>query len=145
MLGKNNNKEENGKRRDGVLNTIIGPGTFIKGEVQVDSNIRIDGKFEGTLKAEDTLIVGTTGELLAEIHVKNATVGGKIEGNLVASNSVVLERNSELKGDLKTKGLIINEGAVLNGNCIMNESGASVERRIPETPVKESGEEIAAH
>jgi cytoskeletal protein CcmA (bactofilin family) len=120
MLNKSN-RDESLKKSDGTLNTVIGNGTYVKGEVRVESNIRVDGKFEGVLKANDTLVVGSTGELNAEIRVKNATVGGKIEGNLVATNSVVLEQNSELRGDLKTKSLIINEGAQLNGNCIMGE------------------------
>ena len=116
-----NSKDEAVSSSSGTLNTVIGSGTFVKGEIRVESNIRVDGKFEGVLKANDTLVVGSTGELNAEINVKNATIGGKIEGNLVATNAVVLEQNSILRGDLRTKSLIINEGAQLNGHCIMGE------------------------
>jgi cytoskeletal protein CcmA (bactofilin family) len=64
------------------------------------------------------LIVGSTGELTdVSINVKNAIIGGKIKGNVVASSRVTLESSSKLEGDLTTKLLIIEEGALFIGNC----------------------------
>lgn len=124
MLGGKNNSSSRDisiPKKEGTLNTIIGKGTYVKGEIRVDSTIRVDGRFEGLLKAEDTVIIGETGELNAEIEAKHITVGGKIQGNVKASGSVVLEANSLLQGDLRTKSLIINEGALLNGKCVMTD------------------------
>jgi cytoskeletal protein CcmA (bactofilin family) len=118
-------KDNGAKRKEGALTTVIGIGTLVKGEVVVESNIRLDGKLEGTLKATDTLIVGSTGELIGNAEVKNANVGGKVRGNIVAAQAVVLEANAELHGDVRTKSLVINEGAVLNGNCIMSQPPAA--------------------
>lgn len=102
----------------GVVNTIIGKGTALTGMLKVDQSIRIDGQVKGEIRATDTLVVGKSGELMdAKVHVKNAVVGGKVYGTLEASNRVVLENQSILLGDLKTRLLVIEEGAVFTGNC----------------------------
>jgi cytoskeletal protein CcmA (bactofilin family) len=112
--------KDDGKRKEGST-TIIGQGTRIKGEITAESGLRLDGAFEGTMVVAETLTVGETGEVIGEISVKNASLGGKVRGNLTATEAVVLEARAELHGDLRTKRLVINEGAILNGHCLMNE------------------------
>ena len=103
---------------EGAMNTIVGKGTKIEGSMEVSQSIRIDGVFKGSLKATDTLIVGTSGELNeVSVNVKNAIIGGKISGNVVATSKVTLESTSRLDGDLTAKLLIIEEGALFSGNC----------------------------
>ncbi len=114
---------------EGVMNTIIGKGTKIEGQMEVTQSIRIDGTFKGSVSATDTLIVGTTGELNdVTVKVKNAIIGGKIKGSVSASNKVTLESTSNLDGDLTAKLLIIEEGALFSGNC---RSGEKIEQRTP--------------
>ena len=103
---------------EGAMNTIIGKGTRIEGSMEVTQSLRIDGSFKGTLTTSDTLIVGSTGELLdVTLKVKNAIIGGIIKGNVIAQNKVTLESTSRLEGDLSAKLLIIEEGALFSGNC----------------------------
>lgn len=103
---------------EGAMNTIIGKGTSIEGNMKVAQSIRIDGSFKGTLDATDTLIVGATGQLNeVNVTVKNAIIGGKIKGNITASSKVTLESSSRLEGDLTAKLLVIEEGALFSGNC----------------------------
>ena len=115
---------------EGVMNTIIGKGTKIEGNMEVSQSLRIDGTFKGSLSATDTLIVGTTGELSeVTVKVKNAIIGGKIKGNISASNKVTLESTSNLEGDLSAKLLVIEEGALFSGNC---KSGDKVDSVVPQ-------------
>lgn len=115
---------------EGVMNTIIGKGTKIEGNMEVSQSLRIDGTFKGSLSSTDTLIVGTTGELAdVTVKVKNAIIGGKIKGNISASNKVTLESTSNLEGDLTAKLLVIEEGALFSGNC---KSGDKVDSRAPQ-------------
>ena len=103
---------------EGAMNTIIGKGTRIEGNMEVSQSLRIDGSFKGTLSTSDTLIVGSTGELVdVTLKVKNAIIGGVIKGNVLAQNKVTLESTSRLDGDLTAKLLIIEEGALFSGNC----------------------------
>jgi cytoskeletal protein CcmA (bactofilin family) len=103
---------------EGAMNTIIGKGTRIEGNMEVTQSLRIDGSFKGALTTSDTLIVGSTGELIdVTLKVKNAIIGWIIKGNVVAQNKVTLESTSRLEGDLTAKLLIIEEGALFSGNC----------------------------
>lgn len=103
------------------LYTILGEGTTIEGSMAVPHNVRIDGVFRGKIEASEILTVGTSGVVEADIKAKSAIVGGRIVGNLMAEEKVELESHSTLIGDLKTKNLIINEGAIFHGNCSMGE------------------------
>jgi cytoskeletal protein CcmA (bactofilin family) len=101
------------------LYTIIGPGTEFEGKINVPHSVRIDGSFKGKIETSEILTVGTTGNVEADIIAKSAIIAGKVTGNLSVEDRVELAANSSLHGDLKTRDLIINEGAVFHGNCSM--------------------------
>ena len=67
----------------GKLNSIFGQGSKINGKLTIQGSIRIDGEFEGQLEASDTLIVGKTGRVTAEVTVKRAVIGGQVEADHV--------------------------------------------------------------
>ena len=105
--------------------TIIAKGTEVNGAIDVEGNIRIDGTVNGDVKATDGVEVGKTGRIIGtSIDSKTAVVHGHVEGQLTASQHVVLGSKSTLVGDLKTKSLVIEEGAVFHGNSAMSDNGA---------------------
>lgn len=106
-------------RRTDYLNTIIGKGSSIEGTLKVQGTLRADGLLKGNVSISDSLLVGRDGNINAEIKLRNAIVGGKVKGNMQASGKVVLENNSVFNGTLKTVKLVIDEGAVFEGNCSM--------------------------
>lgn len=114
-------KDKVGSEKMGDLNTIIGKGTVVDGTFTVQSSLRVDGKIKGKVTATDSLIVGKDGEVDGEISVKNAIIGGKVKGKINASGRVVFEASSVFNGEVKTAKLVIVEGAVFNGNCLMHE------------------------
>lgn len=99
--------------------TLISEGTKIVGEVNVQSDLRIDGYIKGTIKVGGTLVITAPGKVEGEVQTSGAIIAGTLQGNLHAGDKVVLEANSHLIGDLKTKNLVISEGAVFHGNCQM--------------------------
>ena len=118
------------KNDSGRLNTIIGSGSVFEGTVQIESGgIRVDGKVKGKLISSETLVVGPTGVVEANVQVKRATVGGRVVGSLVAIEQTVLEAKAVLLGDLKTSSLVVHEGAIFNGNCSMSEEKSLLEKR----------------
>lgn len=108
------------------LYTIIGEGTVFEGTITVPHSVRIDGSFKGKIETSEILTVGNTGVVEADVIAKSAIIGGKVVGNLTIEDRVELEVNSSLIGDLKTKDLIINEGAVFHGNCAMDKINGDV-------------------
>jgi cytoskeletal protein CcmA (bactofilin family) len=116
-----------GKDEEGVsgVNTVIGKGTSLKGDMRVEGTLRVDGEFEGGITASDTLVIGSGGIVKGDAGVKNAVIGGKMYGNVTASGKIQLEGGSQLLGDIKTRGLVIAEGVLFQGNCQMGEIPAA--------------------
>ena len=104
------------------LYTMIGEGSVFEGTLFVPHDVRIDGTLKGKLTAEGSLMVGANGIIEADVIAKSAVVGGKITGKLTVEDRVEMEANSALLGDLKTRELVINEGAVFQGLCSMAEN-----------------------
>ncbi len=51
----------------------------------------------------------------------NAAIGGRMYGNVFASGKIELQRGSQLLGDIRTRGLVIEDGVVFQGNCQMGD------------------------
>jgi len=111
-------KGGNGK---GLLN-IIGSGSVFEGTINVPHSIRIDGSFRGKLQTAESLTLGETGVVEAEIKAQNAIIFGKVTGNLYIEDRVELHVSAVVIGDLHAKELVINEGAVFHGNCSMQKA-----------------------
>ena len=71
-----------------TLNSMLGQGCKIKGDIELQGTIRIDGQFEGSISCPDTLIIGKSGVVKADVKVKNAVIGGKLVGNISAANKI---------------------------------------------------------
>jgi cytoskeletal protein CcmA (bactofilin family) len=112
-------KEVEGNVQEGRLNSILGKGCKFKGTVDVEGTLRIDAEFEGVVNCPDTLVVGKTGVVKAEINVKNAVIGGKVIGNINATNKIELQSGSHIEGDIHTHRLVIDEGVFFEGSCKM--------------------------
>jgi cytoskeletal protein CcmA (bactofilin family) len=98
---------------------FLGTGTFVEGTVETKGSLRIDGRVKGAVKTADTLTIGAKGEVYGEVQARMAIVGGKIDGNVNAEEKLVLEANSILIGNLKTKKLVIDDGAIFQGKSDM--------------------------
>ena len=104
------------------MNTIIGKDTVITGTVDVKGALRVDGSVKGKIICSDCVTIGTTGTVEAEVESKTAIVAGKMLGNIVTSEKVELQTNCEMDGDLRTKSLVIEQGAIFCGACNMKDT-----------------------
>ncbi len=103
------------------MNTIIGKDSVITGTIDIKGPLRIDGIVKGKIISSDTVTVGVGGEIEAEVNCRNAAIAGKVNGNVVASEKVELQAKAEITGDLKTKSLVIEQGAIFCGSCNMKD------------------------
>ena len=118
------------------MNTIIGKDTVISGMIEVTGTLRVDGVAKGDVKVSDTITVGPTGSVEANVQTKNAVVSGAVTGNIHASERVELQAKANITGDLITKSLVIEQGAVFHGNCNMKQvpnSPAAMTSQAPRT------------
>jgi len=134
MKIKPSRPEEEEEEMDVKMNTIIGKDAIITGTIDVKGPLRVDGKVKGRVVSSDNVTVGNGGELEAEIDCRTATIAGRVDGNIIALERVELQAKAEITGDLKTKSLVIEQGAIFCGSCNMKEAGT------PDTGVKKYAE-----
>ncbi len=100
---------------------LIGAGTEITGDVNSNSDIRIDGVLKGNLKTAGKVVIGETGKVKGEIVCKNSDVLGEINGKIKVGELLSLKATAKIFGDIVTKKLAIEPGSQFTGNCNMGE------------------------
>jgi cytoskeletal protein CcmA (bactofilin family) len=108
----------------GGLTAFIDQGSSFEGKLSFKDTVRIDGRFSGQITSENTLVVGESGVIEADIRSQAVIVSGTIHGNVVAMRRVVLHKTARVDGDVETPSLVMEEGAVLNGKLDMGAAGA---------------------
>ena len=99
---------------------FISEGTRITGEVAAEHDLRVEGAVKGTVAVGGTLVLGPTGAVEGDVTAKSATLAGHLTGNIRVQEKLVLEGKSVLLGDLQTRELVIQEGAIFQGQCAMD-------------------------
>ncbi len=98
------------------INSVIGEGSVFEGKFYISGSLKIDGKFEGEIKTEDTLVVGPTGRVKTNIMAKEVVMAGALIGDVEAKVSVKLTNSGRMLGNIKTPSLYLSEGVVYKGN-----------------------------
>ena len=115
------------KGKSGELNGFLDRGATFRGELEFEDTMRIDGKFNGKIHSKNELIVGESAYIEGDIHVGRIAISGTVRGKIVAEQRVEIHRNGKVYSDIDTPALIIEEGAIFQGNCVMGDKkGASV-------------------
>lgn len=100
--------------------TVIGVEVNVKGDIKNKGSIQINGTVEGEIKSDEDVTIGQTASVIGPTTAKNILVSGKVNGILTGNEKVEIDPTGSVNGDIKTKVLIIREGAVFNGNCSMS-------------------------
>jgi len=98
------------------LQTILGEGTILNGELISEGIIRFDGRFNGEITG-GIVIIGRNAVVHANIKCEELSIYGKVKGNVQCRRSVEISSGGELIGDMKASSSIIREGAYFHGNC----------------------------
>jgi cytoskeletal protein CcmA (bactofilin family) len=101
----------------------IGKTVVIRGEIQSQEDLIVDGKLEGTVNlAENRLTVGPSANVAADIIAKDVLVQGRVQGNVVASGRVELRAGCNLEGDIRALRLAVEDNAVFRGKVDLTQS-----------------------
>ena len=113
--------ETAGTPPDAVI-SIIGPGMKLVGDCETDGTIRVEGTVEGAIKAGKAVVVGKQGSVKGDITTQDAVISGRVRGILVADSRLELQATCHIDGEVFTRRMQLEEGAVLNGTVHMGEN-----------------------
>ena len=116
------------KKEELPIKAYLGPDALFKGTLSFEGTVRIDGKFEGVVKTKDTLVIGETGNMQADLEVGTLVCKGKLKGTVLASKKIEMHPTSKITGNVQTPALSIQLGAVLDGQ--LNMTGRENEKII---------------
>lgn len=101
------------------IQSLIGAGMSIKGDLRFKGGMRIDGDVEGNVVADDSeqslLVISETGKVRGSIRVGHVVVSGAIVGPIEASQLLELHPSANVSGDVRYKALEMHPGAVVDG------------------------------
>src|SRR5262249_57430611 len=95
---------------------VMGPSMTVKGEVYSREELYVDGEVQGSIELQHRLTVGPNGKIRATVKAKEVVVHGSIQGNVQASEKIILREKASLVGDIKTAGIVIEDGAYFKGS-----------------------------
>lgn len=108
---------------------ILGTGTVVKGEIQVNGDFRIDGTLNGNIQCKGKVVVGTTGKIDGEIVCQNADFSGDVKANVRVAELLTLKETANFSGEITTGKLAIEPGAKFSGTCKMEQG--SKDMKLP--------------
>ena len=100
------------------INTLIGAGSFISGDVKINGFIRIDGDIDGNIETVSNVIIGDKARIRGNINASSIIVGGVVTGDITAPKGIKLLSGAVVIGDIITKNIQIENEVVFNGHCI---------------------------
>lgn len=116
--------------KEGRLSGFIGSGTSLTGETEFKSMLRVDGHLIGKITSDSgTLYVGSGGLVDANVSVAATIIHGTVNGDIVASEKIELGRTAKVVGNIQTPSLVMEQGAILEGNCSMMKAKSDFEKR----------------
>ena len=109
----------NSSAPDHASTSVIDQGCELEGRLTFVGTLVLNGKFRGEIFSSDTILVGETGQLEAEVQVGVAIVSGQVIGNIIARERVELRGSARIFGDIVTPVMVLEEGVVFDGRCKM--------------------------
>ena len=113
------------------LNGFMDQGTEFVGELRFRDTFRIDGRLKGRVVSDNTLIIGETGNVEADIDCGVVSIRGSVSGHVTGRQRIELLAGGRAPGTLISPRLVIEEGAFFQGECDM---GASAPAAAPGPP-----------
>ena len=113
------------------LNGFMDEGTEFNGELRFRDTFRIDGRLRGKVVSDNTLIVGESGQVDAEIDCAVVSIRGRVSGTVRGRQRIELLSGCRVTATLVSPKLVVEDGAFFQGDCRMGEPPAGFELPVP--------------
>ena len=95
--------------------SVVNDRLTIRGELDTDGTVRVDGRVEGPSHRAGTLIVGVGGYVVGDVEARDVIVAGMIQGNVHASGRLQIEPGASVLGAIHANSMVLLEGATIHG------------------------------
>lgn len=116
------------------IDTLIGQGTVITGDLVFSGGLHIDGTIKGNVTAEEgstaMLILSEFGHIEGEVTVPNMVLNGEIVGDVFGSTRVELAPKSRIRGSVYYNLIEMAIGAEVNGGLVHQPQGSKLPKRL---------------
>jgi cytoskeletal protein CcmA (bactofilin family) len=95
--------------------SVIHDRLTIRGELDTDGTVRVEGRVEGPAHRVGSLIVGAGGFVVGNVEAKDVVVAGQIQGNVHATGRIEIESGASVLGEIRANLMVLREGATIHG------------------------------
>lgn len=96
--------------------SILAAGLLIEGKIEGRGDIRVVGRFKGTVNVEGQLTIEPGASIQGEVKADTVIVGGEVSGQVAAKRHVQLRESAAVLGDVKAESLTVAAGSKMRGN-----------------------------
>jgi cytoskeletal protein CcmA (bactofilin family) len=118
--------KENVSKPVETIDTLIGAGSILQGDLEFTGGLRVDGHIKGHVSAQDsnngTLVLSESGVIEGDVNVPHVVINGTVKGNIASTGHVELQSQARISGDIHYKAVEMELGAVLNGSLVSDAS-----------------------
>ena len=100
------------------INTILGQGSAITGNIRINGFVRIDGDIDGNLETDGNIIIGENARIRGNIKAKSVIIGGIVLGNIEATQSIKILSAAAVVGDIISHKVQVEQSAIIHGHFI---------------------------
>ena len=116
MFGKKNSKPQ------GRIDSLIGAGTSLVGDVTFSGGLRVDGEVRGNVRSADgqpaTLVLSEHARIEGEISVSHVVINGTVIGPVHSSDFLELQPRAKVTGDVEYATIEMHLGAIVQGRLV---------------------------
>ncbi len=119
------------KKAASTIGAFLGSDSEFEGQLTFQGTIRIDGRYKGSIAVDGTLIVGSSGQVTAEISASNMIISGEVTGNMTAATNIEVHASGKVYGNLVAPTVTLHEGAIFQGHCHSGKHRNAQPNRLP--------------
>ena len=108
--------------------SLISAGTTLTGDLNSNSDLRIDGTLVGNINSTAKVIIGANGTVKGDINGLQADILGRVTGAVKVKELLQLKGSSVVQGNIHAGKLQVEPTATFNGECHMTLAPAVIEK-----------------
>jgi cytoskeletal protein CcmA (bactofilin family) len=126
------------------IEVSVGPTANIKGDLECDGIVKIEGVFQGSIKTVSNVIITEKGRVDAHIEAENVSVSGQAKGSVLARGRLEILSSGRVWADVTVRSFLLDDGGKLHGGLKMLGTGPEPESFDVPPPAAAAGKSKGA-